>query len=239
MNVADRDPGEDRAGDVMKRLATLADGVKGFLDPEEGMRLHETAREACRTHPCLVEIGSYCGKSTIYIGAGCREAGGTLFSVDHHRGSEEQQPGEEYFDPDLLDPDTGGIDTFRLFRKALRQADLESTVVPVVARSETAARHWATPLGMVFIDGGHSFEAAYTDYVSWAPHLVPGGFLAIHDLFPDPAEGGQAPYRVYRLALASGLFEEVCRFKSLGVLRRVACGMVPRGVRERAERGDG
>ncbi len=221
----------------MSILEMLPDRVKGFLDKEEGMRLYEVARDASRTHPCL-EIGSYCGKSTIYIGTGCRESGGTLFAVDHHRGSEEQQPGEEYFDPDLLDPDTGGIDTFRLFRKTLREADLDSTVVPIVARSETAARNWATPLGMVFIDGGHSFEAAYTDYVSWAPHLVPGGALVIHDIFPDPADGGQAPYDVYRLALASGLFEEVSRFKTLGILRRVPCGSVPEAVSKRVEKGE-
>jgi len=217
-------------------LKALADRVKGFLDKEEGMRLYEAAREASREHPCL-EIGSYCGKSTIYIGTGCRESGGTLFCVDHHRGSEEQQPGEEYFDPDLLDPATGGIDTFRLFRETLREAGLEDTVVPIVARSEVAARSWATPLGLVFIDGGHSFEAAYTDYVSWAPHLVPGGLLLIHDIFPNPADGGQAPYDVYKLALASGLFEEVSRFKTLGTLRRVSCGHVPDAVLKRVDKG--
>jgi len=217
-----------------ERLKALADRVKGFLDHEEGLRLHEAAAEAARRgRPCL-EIGSYCGKSTVYLGAGCREAGGVLFSVDHHRGSEEQQPGEAYFDPDLLDSETGGIDTFRRFRETLRQAGLEDTVVPIVARSHVAARSWATPLGLVFIDGGHSLEAAYTDYASWAPHLAPGGLLLIHDIFPDPADGGQAPYRVYRLALASGLFEEAALFKTLAVLRRVPCGHVPAPVRSLA-----
>jgi len=221
----------------MDVLGPLADRVKGFLDPEEGARLYEAAREAGQGgRPCL-EIGSYCGKSTLYLGAGCREAGGVLYSVDHHQGSEEQQPGQEYFDPDLLDPATGRIDTFRWFRRTLREAGLEDTVVPIVTRSQVVARSWATPLGLVFIDGGHSFEAAYTDYVSWAPHLVPGGLLLIHDIFPDPADGGQAPYHVYKLALASGLFEEVYRFKSLGALRRVPCGRVPYAVRQRAEKG--
>jgi MMP 1-O-methyltransferase len=217
-------------------LTALADRVKGFLDPEEGMRLFDAAREAGRTRPCL-EIGSYCGKSTIYLGTACRENGGVLFSVDHHQGSEEQQPGEEYFDPDLLDPATGRIDTFRWFRMTLQEAGLEGTVVPIVARSETAARTWATPLGLVFIDGGHSFDAAYTDYVSWSPHLVPGGLLMIHDIFPHPSDGGQAPYEVYRLALASGLFEQVYLFKSLAALRRVPCGHVPEAVVERAGKG--
>ena len=218
-------------------LQGLADRVKGFLDPEEGLRLYEAALEAGRGGlPCL-EIGSYCGKSTLYLGAGCRENGGVLYAVDHHEGSEEQQPGQEYFDPDLLDPATGRIDTFRWLRRTLRECGLEDTVVPIVARSEVAARGWATPLGLVFIDGGHSFEAAYTDYASWAPNLAPGGLLLIHDIFPNPADGGQAPWHVYELALASGLFEEVYVFKTLGALRRVPCGLVPDAVRRLAEQG--
>jgi MMP 1-O-methyltransferase len=170
--------------------------------------------------PCL-EVGSYCGKSTLYLGAACREQGQQLFAIDHHRGSEEHQPGEEYHDPDLLDPATGRIDSFRAFRATLARAGLEDTVVPVVAPSALAGRHWHTPLALVFIDGGHSRAAALTDYRTWAPHVLPGGMLAIHDIFPDPADGGQAPYEIYRLALASGLFVEEPMTRTLGVLRRL------------------
>lgn len=193
--------------------------IKGFIAPEEALRLYELAREASRIGPCL-EIGSYCGKTASYIGTGCREAGGILFSVDHHRGSEEQQPGEEYFDPDLLDQKTGLIDTFRFFRKTIDDLGLEKTVIPIVAKSEVVAGAWGTPLGMVFIDGGHTFEAAVADYTCWAPHILPGGFLAIHDIFPDPSQGGQAPYHIYNLALDSGLFTELPMVQTLGILRR-------------------
>ena len=203
--------------------------IKGFLAEDEGMRLCELAKEATRLGPCL-EIGSYCGKSTVYIGTGCKENRGILFSIDHHRGSEEQQPGEEYYDPDLLDPDTGLIDTFKYFRKTVAQAALEDTVVSIVSKSEVVARCWSTPLGMVFIDGGHSFESAFTDYASWGSHIVPGGFLAIHDIFQDPTKGGQAPYNVYKLALSSGLFEACPMVNTLGVLRRIESGVVPEGV---------
>ena len=193
--------------------------VKGFMDEEEGWRLHQTALKAARLGPCL-EGGGYCGKSTLYLGAACRESGSVLFSIDHHRGSEEQQPGQEYFDPDLLDPATGRVDTFRFFRQTLEKAELEDTVVPLVCPSSLAARQWATPLALVFIDGGHSFQDAFTDYSGWTGHLIPGGYLLIHDLFEDPAQGGQAPYEVYKLALASGLFQELPRTKTLGVLKR-------------------
>jgi hypothetical protein len=196
---------------------------KGFMDEEEALRLYELAREAAALGPCL-EIGSYCGRSAAYLGFGCREAGGILFSIDHHRGSEEQQPGEEYFDPTLLDPETGRIDTFPVFRKVLRDLSLEETVIPIVSSSRVAARSWGTPLSLIFIDGGHTFEAAFTDYSGWVSHLLPGGYLLIHDLFPDPARGGQAPLCIYRMALASGLFHELPTVRTLGILQKTAGG---------------
>jgi len=198
----------------------LLASVKGFLDEEEGRCLYEIALEAGRLGACL-EIGSYCGKSTLYLAAACQKSCSILFSIDHHQGSEEQQPGEEYFDPDLYDPQTGGVNTFDAFRATIKRGGLEDTVVPIVSRSEVAAHLWATPLSLVFIDGGHSMEAACTDYKSWAGHILPGGFLLIHDIFIDPSQGGQAPHRIYNLALESGLFQEVKMVKTLGVLKRV------------------
>lgn len=194
--------------------------IKGFLDPVEGARLHELALAAALLGPCL-EVGSYCGKSTVYLGAACRDRGQLLYAVDHHRGSEEHQRGEGYHDPDLYDGFSGRMDSFPEFRRTLAAAGLEDTVVPIVAGSALVARYWCTPLALVFIDGGHSREAALTDYRCWAPRLLPSGLLAIHDLFPDPADGGQAPYEIYRLARASGLFEELPGTGTLGVLRRL------------------
>lgn len=197
------------------------DTIKGFLDHDEGLRLHELARESVGLGPCL-EVGSYCGKSTLYLGSACQMRQGLLFAVDHHRGSEEHQPGEEYHDTDLFDADMARMDSFREFRRTLSKAGLEDVVVPIVATSVLAGRCWNTPLGLAFIDGGHSLEAALADYRTWAPHVVAGGYLAIHDIFPDPEEGGQAPYDIYKLALASGLFEARAFTKTLGVLQR--CG---------------
>lgn len=197
----------------------LLEKIKGFLDEEEGLFLYRAAKEAAAFGPCL-EIGSYCGKSAVYLGLGCQERQGILFSLDHHRGSEEQQPGEEYFDPDLLDPISGRIDTFPFFRRTLEQAHLEDTVVPLVCSSSVAARGWKTPLSLIFIDGGHALETVQIDYHCWAPHLLPGGFLLFHDLFEDPKEGGQAPFLVYQQALSTGLYRELPRVKTLGVLRR-------------------
>jgi predicted O-methyltransferase YrrM len=194
--------------------------VKGFLADDEAEALYQHALEASKTGPIL-EVGSYCGKSTIYLGCAAKINSGIVFAVDHHRGSEEHQLGEEYHDADLFDDSIALMDTFKEFRNNMRKADLENTVVPVVSSSKIAARYWHTPLSMVFIDGGHSFEAAETDYRSWAAHVQIGGILAIHDLFPDPSKGGQAPITIYRLALASGLFEELTVVNTLGILRRI------------------
>ena len=194
--------------------------VKGFLADDEAAALYQAALVASKKAP-IMEIGSYCGKSTIYIGSACKASGGVLYALDHHRGSEEHQLGEEYHDPDLFDGSAGLVDTFKEFRRNMREAQLEENVIPIVASSGLASRGWSTPLSMVFIDGGHSLEAAMTDYQSWAGHIIQGGTLAIHDLFPNPSEGGQAPITIYRLAIASGLFEEIDVINTLGLLRRL------------------
>ncbi|WP_304172319.1 class I SAM-dependent methyltransferase [Phenylobacterium aquaticum] len=196
------------------------DSVKGFLDPAEGLALHDAALAIARRGPGL-EIGSYCGKSAVYLGAAFKAAGGVLYALDHHRGSEENQPGWEYFDESLWDAEAGSLDTLPHFRTTLRRADLEDTVVPIVGRSIPIARAWATPLSFVFIDGGHTMEAALGDYRGWTPHLIQGGTLAIHDVFPDPADGGRPPFEIYQRALASDQYEELTAVKSLRILRKL------------------
>ncbi|MCX7982011.1 MAG: class I SAM-dependent methyltransferase [Syntrophales bacterium] len=202
--------------------------VKGFLDPEEGKCLYRLAQAASRLGPCL-EIGSYCGKSALYLGFGCRKNKGILFSIDHHRGSEEQQPGEAYFDPELLDDKTGKIDTFPHFRHTLEMFDLLDTVVPIVSSSATVARLWHTPLSLVFIDGSHTFESAWQDYRLWSPHIVQGGYLLFHDIFLDPSQGGQAPYEVYKRAAATGEFLVEPMTKTLGVLKKLTPSYAGKG----------
>ncbi|MFZ1036344.1 MAG: class I SAM-dependent methyltransferase [Smithella sp.] len=191
--------------------------VKGFLDEREADFLYKLALKAGKNGPCL-EIGSYCGKSSVYIGTACKENSTVLFSIDHHTGSEEQQPGEAYFDPDLFDKETGKVDTLKHFRKTIADFDLEDVVIPVIGRSALIGSVWKTPLSLIFIDGSHAYESVLNDYNIWANNLIPGGYLLFHDIFPDPAKGGQAPYLVYQKAVESGLYEEMPMFESLGIL---------------------
>lgn len=201
-------------------LLRAALAAKGFMPPIEGQALFETAVAYGAKGP-LLEVGSYCGKSAIYLGAAARQAGTTVITVDHHHGSEENQAGWEHHDPSLVDPCTGRMDTLPVFRKNIGSAGLEEEVVAIVGQSRTVARFWQTPLALLFIDGGHAEEYAQGDYESWTPWVQVGGALVIHDVFPDPADGGQAPYHVYQRAIASGAFEERRVEGSLRVLERI------------------
>jgi predicted O-methyltransferase YrrM len=203
--------------------AALA-GVKGFMPPDEGELLHRWALEQLPHGPAL-EVGTYAGKSAIYLGSAAAQVGGTVFTVDHHRGSEENQAGWEHHDPETVDPEFRLMDTLGMFRKNIARAGLEDWVIAIVGASATVARWWQTPLSLLFIDGGHGVEPARTDYRCWTPWVAPGGVLIIHDVFPDPADGGRPPYEeIYLPALESGLFEEVEALGSMRVLRRVTGG---------------
>ncbi len=207
--------------DMPEDLLAHARAATGFMPEDEGLLLHRTAL-ACLPRGPVLEIGTYGGKSAIYLGAAARTVGGDacVFTVDHHRGSEENQAGWEHHDTALVDPRTGLMDTLPLFRRTLHDAGLEDRVVAVVGRSTTVSRWWATPLAMVFVDGGHAVEHAHADYTGWARWLRLGALLVVHDVFADPADGGRPPYEVYVRALDSGDFTEVEALGSVRVLRR-------------------
>jgi predicted O-methyltransferase YrrM len=199
-------------------LREAARAAIGFMPDAEGLALYDAGLIGAATGP-LLEIGTYCGKSAVYLGAAARERDTVLFSVDHHRGSEENQPGWEHHDSQLVDARTGRMDTLPFFRRTIEDAGLEDAVVAIVGDSVKVAGHWRTPVGLLFIDGGHAEEVAMADYAAWSGHVAPGGLLAIHDVFEDPAAGGQAPFHVWQRARADG-FTPVATAGSLRVVRR-------------------
>jgi MMP 1-O-methyltransferase len=203
------------------RLFALAEEVTGFMPADEGRTLYDTAIRYLGDG-VGVEIGTYCGKSTLMLGAAAQQSGGVLYTVDHHHGSEEHQPGWEYHDTSLVDPQSGRFDTLPSLRRALDSADLDDHVIAVVGKSYVVARGWRTPLRFLFIDGGHTEEAAQRDFDGWARWVDVGGALVIHDVFPDPDDGGQAPFHIYQRALRTGAFREVLATGSMRVLERVS-----------------
>ena len=205
---------------ALNQLERAVAGVtKGFLPDDEAEALHEAA---LGSDGPFLEVGSYCGRSTVWLGAAARARGTVLFAVDHHRGSEENQPGWEWHDPEVVDGASGRIDTLPFLRRTLAAAGLEDAVVPVVGTSATIGAAWATPVGFLFIDGGHGEGVVRADEAAWLRHVRQGGVLAIHDVFPDPAGGGRPPYELYRRCLASGDWHDLAGTGSLRVLRRAA-----------------
>ena len=202
------------------KLGIDPNAIKGFLLEAEGESLYLAAKNYSKQGPCL-EIGSYCGKSALYLGSAVKENNQLLYSIDHHKGSEEQQPGEEFFDPDLLDETGKKINTLPFFLDTIDKAGLKEIVIPIVSTSVEASMVWTKPLAMVFIDGGHSEKAANDDYDAWNPHIIPGGLLAIHDVFPNPEDGGRPPFNTYTKAKESGLFKEVDMISSLALLEKL------------------
>lgn len=207
-------------------LLDHAVAARGFMPPDEGMVLFEEAVRRLPHGPAL-EVGTWCGKSAVYLGAAARvvasgaSAPPVVFTVDHHRGSEENQPGWEYHDPSLVDESAGRIDTLPFFRRTITQAGLEDVVVAIVGVSPVVAAHWRTPLSLLFVDGGHTDEHVTADYTGFGRWVAAGGSLVFHDVFEHPADGGQAPWRCYRRALATGLWEETVHLGSMRILRRV------------------
>jgi len=209
---------------VQPELVVHARAVKGFMPDDEGSALYRAGVTAARTGlGPLLEVGTYCGKSAVYLGAAARDGDSVLLTVDHHRGSEENQAGWEHHDRRVIDPRTGRMDTLPFARQAVEDAGLEDNVVLIVGASTTVAALWATPLALLFIDGGHGEDVAWADYRAWTPKVSIGGYLAIHDVFPDPADGGRPPYELYCAALASGGWAEEGALEcgSLRVLRRL------------------
>lgn len=205
-------------------LLSLAEAARGFMPPDEGLALHQAAAAVDVEGPFL-EVGSYCGKSAIYLGAAARQLDRVLYALDHHRGSEENQAGWEHHEPDLVDPAIGLMDTLPHFRRTIHGAGLEDVVVALVGQSVPIARNWSTPLAFLFIDGGHGTKPAHDDYDHWMPHVALGGTVAIHDVFPDPADGGRPPYEIWQRAMASGAFAEIGVTGSLRTLRRIGPGI--------------
>ncbi len=203
-------------------LKQAAEAARGFMPPDEGLALYEAALGVPVGGAPMLEIGSYCGKSAVYLGAAAVERDVVLFALDHHRGSEENQPGWEWHEPDLVDPAIGRLDTLPLFRRTIHDAGLEDRVVALVGESLVVGRHWNIGLSLLFIDGGHGSEPAHRDFELWTPHVRVDGLLVIHDVFPDPADGGRPPFEIYCRALDSGQFVEEGAVGSLRVLRRTS-----------------
>ena len=203
-------------------LLDLADRVQGFMPRDEGLALFRYALSCGESTPraTWLEVGAWCGKSAVYLGAAAEETGSVLYSLDHHHGSEENQSGWEHHDPSLVDPLDGRLNTLPTWQRTVADARLEESVIGLIGPSTVVAAHFCQPLDLLFIDGGHGQMSAWADFEAWTPKVVADGLLMIHDVFEDPSDGGRPPYEIYLAALERGGFSDVASEGSLRVLRR-------------------
>jgi len=164
--------------DEFYQIASRFSFIEGFLDPAEGYLLYRIAAEGPGLG-AIVEIGSYCGRSTAFLAAGSRAARREkVIAVDHFQGSPEHQEGARAASEVLAKEGT----TFGRFCENLAQVQLFDHVQPVKASSREAAANWSGPVRVLFIDGEHSYESARQDFDCWTPFVVPGGVVALHDV---------------------------------------------------------
>tara|TARA_B100000242_G_scaffold186011_1_gene133698 strand:- start:182 stop:775 length:594 start_codon:yes stop_codon:yes gene_type:complete len=194
--------------------------VKGFLNDKEAKKLQELFLNVHHLGSVL-EIGTYCGKSTLNFALVAKKIDGLIYTIDHHTGSEEHQLGEEYHDEDLYDNRLEKFNTLPEFLKNLKSSNLGNYIIPILSKSSEASKTFLETISLLFIDGGHSHEAALIDYNSWKDKICSGGLLVIHDVFPNPEDGGRPPFEIYSRAQKSKQFEDLGIYETLGILKKI------------------
>lgn len=135
--------------------------VAGWLTEEEGFALSDAA--AGRR---VLEIGSYCGRSTICLA----QAAESVVSVDPHDGRGTPEP----------------RDTYGEMCGNLQRYGVSAKVDVVIGTLQSVPA--AGPFGLVFIDGAHDYPAVAADIAAALCRLSPGGQLALHDYRSRPLE---------------------------------------------------
>ena len=194
----------------------------GFLDFSEAERLYELVSNASKKGPCL-EIGTYCGKSSLVIAEACAANDSYLITVDHHIGSEEHQPGEEYFNENFYDKRLDKFNTYPVFRSYIENFPNKESILPAVGDSKEVSSLWPKnyEIGLLFIDGSHSKKSAFSDFKAWSDFICKDGYLLIHDVFPDPNDGGRPPYELFEYVMETNQFKLIELYKTLGILKKI------------------
>lgn len=152
-------------------------GIDGWLTDIEGVGLYLAAKHG-PGEGSIVEIGSFKGKSTIWLAKGSKRVDREkVYAVDTHLGSPEHRPGGEFASHM---PSEGTTEL--VFRQSIRQADVEDWVLPLIMSSDDAFKAWRDPIRLLFIDAEHTYEAVRNDFRNWQQHVVVGGLVAFHDV---------------------------------------------------------
>lgn len=182
-------------------------GTPGCLNHEQGALLYYLAVHAPENGR-VVEIGSFLGKSTLWLASGLRrlgDGGPPLLAIDPHDGHER---------PDVC-PEQ---DSFATFQSHIRQAGLDAWVEPLRRRSQQVASAWSEPIRVLWIDGSHDYEDVLADLEGFAPHVIPGGHVALHDTRSRHFPGVRRAMRDYFAGKTD--FRRMVELRNMAVYRR-------------------
>jgi len=153
----------------IQEIKNIVGKVGGYLTDKEGELLYSLAKN-CKGKGVIVEIGSYKGKSTIWLSRGSK-AGNKIkvYAIDPHRGS-----------PELREKIQGKIWSYEEFKNNIEKAKVSDIIIPIITTSEEAAKYFEEPVELIFIDGNHSYDHIRLDFKLWFPKVVDCGFMAFH-----------------------------------------------------------
>lgn len=176
MDIAQYLEGMNRETRVIQLMQSI-DTVPGFLTLEEGYTLFKLA-ETWPIQGDTVEIGSFKGRSTCFLGSGCRMGGkGKVIAVDHFKGSPEHQKGGHEETREIV---THGS-TFSVFQNNIDRFQLGDTVAPLSGSSQEVSNIYGGKARMLFIDGDHSYQGTKADYQAWESRVQTHGIICFHD----------------------------------------------------------
>lgn len=181
--------------------------VEGHLNPDEADLLEKLASEV--TNGCIVEIGSFRGKSTIRLANGARVSGCEVYAVDPH-------------DPFNDNGTWFGIEDRAVFLRNILDAGVADIVKPVFLKSHVAGDGWKELIGLLFIDGDHTYEGVKRDIQCWVKHVVNGGLIAFHDSWFEDVS------RAITELLTDTRYQVIARADATTVIRFTEASNVPR-----------
>jgi predicted O-methyltransferase YrrM len=188
------------------QVAAIAGQIEGWLSEPQGRALYAAAA-ACSGRGAIVEIGSWKGRSTVWLAHGAAVAGQKVLAIDPHVGSRE-------------DPHERTLDAFLA---NLERAGAAASVEPLVMTSAEAVRRIDGPVELLFVDGDHSPEGARSDADRWLPRVMEGGTVMFHDV---ATSGYSGPRRVFQ--------QRICRSRQFHRIRRVGSMAIAERTRSRS-----
>lgn len=153
--------------------------------PEEGRKLR-TLAEGVVAPNVIVELGSYTGKSTGCLAVGSASGASIpVYAIDlWTEGARDEVGFRQIREGEERHKSRGGEfdeETWQDFLKRMKKWDTDELVVPIKSATQDEAPKFDQPIGLLFIDAEHKYEAVKRDFADWSPKVIEGGTICMHD----------------------------------------------------------